>query len=281
MDMEQIMQEVQRTLPPLPAVRFTVEIGEPGLFDSKIGGTPYFPRNMEYPCGREDEFAGQPLTFLAQLNFEKLPHIPDFPEKGILQFFIASDTMYGMSCDYGNGMAAQNNFRVIYHENLITDESQLLSAEEIPQSKETDEDYLPFRGAYRLTAHEAELMPPKPGDFRFDDAFVKAYNAHADEPISSFYDLYHVLEDDEMESLTGGDIEAVMGGYPVFSQEDPRTMECLADCDTLLFELDSVYDPENGFDILWGDMGTGTFFIPRENLKNRDFSRVLYNYDCC
>ena len=42
----------------------------------------------------------------------------------------------------------------------------------------------------------------------------------------------------------------------------------------------SVEKGKPGLDILWGDMGTGTFLIPRERLKALDFPRVLYNYDC-
>ena len=72
----------------------------------------------------------------------------------------------------------------------------------------------------------------------------------------------------------------MIGGYPIFSQDDPRLNESLSDCDILLFELDSVYDKENDIDIMWGDMGTGSFFITRDKLKALDFSRVLYNYDC-
>ncbi len=33
--------------------------------------------------------------------------------------------------------------------------------------------------------------------------------------------------------------------------------------------------------ILWGDAGVGNFFINREDLKRRDFSKILYNWDCC
>ena len=43
----------------------------------------------------------------------------------------------------------------------------------------------------------------------------------------------------------------------------------------LLFQLDTVED------IMWGDSGVGNFFIREEDLKNRDFTRVLYNWDCC
>lgn len=43
----------------------------------------------------------------------------------------------------------------------------------------------------------------------------------------------------------------------------------------LLFQLDTVED------IMWGDSGVANFFISRDALKNKDFSKVYYNWDCC
>lgn len=278
MDIEKVIAKVNEILPPKPAVKFTVVNEKPGLFDSKVGGTPYFPKDMEYPRAKNNAYKGQPLALLAQLNFEKLPHIPDFPKNGILQFFIAGDDLYGMASEcYGEALAVQDNFRVIYHENIITDESQLLSADEIPQYETDDEIFMPFTGEYKLIAHEPEMVASSAQDFRFEDAFVKCYNELADEPIESLYDL-----DDEVYDKIYGNVsfEAIIGGYPVFTQEDPRSNDCLGDCDILLFELDSVFDREKGIDIMWGDSGTGSFFIPLEKLRALDFSRVIYNYDC-
>lgn len=95
------------------------------VFDSKLGGVPYFPKGMEYPSVLEGEFAGKPLQLLAQLNFAELPHLEGFPEKGILQFFAGcdGDDVYGV--DF-NDYFAQNGFRVIYHENIIEDTGKLL-----------------------------------------------------------------------------------------------------------------------------------------------------------
>lgn len=278
MDIEKVMEKVKEILPPRPAVKFTVKRGETGLFDSKIGGTPYFPKNMEYPRGRKNSYKGQPLVLLAQLNFEKLPHIPDFPQKGILQFFIAGDDLYGMASEcYGEALAVQDEFRVIYHENVITDTTQLLSADEIPHYDGDDEILLPFTDEYRLIASTPDTMCATAHDFRFEEAFLKCYNELADEPIEAMWDL----EDDVSDAVYETEFpNAVIGGYPIFTQEDPRSNDCLGDCDTLLFELDSTCDQENNIDILWGDYGTGSFFIPREKLKALDFSRVVYNYDC-
>ena len=72
-----------------------------------------------------------------------------------------------------------------------------------------------------------------------------------------------------------------LGGYPYFTQNDPREENPeYKDFDTLLFQLDSDFSGKKDL-VLWGDSGIANFFINREALKRRDFSQVLYNWDCC
>ncbi len=270
---EKAWEKVHELLPPQPIIGFSVEEDEEELsvFDSKLGGTPYFPKDMEYPCARSGDWQGEPLALLAQLNFEKLPHIPDFPTKGILQFFIAPDDCYGYNY---KDCTRQDNFRVIYHETILTDETKLLSAEDLPDFRGS---CLPFSGEYGLDAYEKMMMTNR--QYReYQDAFVKCYNELADEPIDDFWDLDN-KQLNELDMYDDINPDAWISGYPFFVQNDPRDVdESLSDCDVLLFELNST---EFGDPIVsWGDLGTGSFFIPRERLKKLDFSRVLYNQDC-
>ena len=71
-DIEKVLSKVNDVLPPQPAIRLMVKKGKPGLFDSKLGGIPYYPKDMEYPRGKNNVFANEPMVLLAQLNFEKL-----------------------------------------------------------------------------------------------------------------------------------------------------------------------------------------------------------------
>ena len=80
---------------------------------------------------------------------------------------------------------------------------------------------------------------------------------------------------------------AFIGGYPIFSQNDPREgSHRLSGFDRVLFELLSLKGEEinswggHDYDIIWGDVGTGAFLIPADKLRACDFSEVLYNYDC-
>ena len=276
-----ITNEVRRELSTLPMIPLIPKKAHTSVFDSKLGGVPYMPKGYPYPVGKSGAYEGKPLRFLAQLNFGALPHIPDFPAQGILQFYCSCDddeAVYGM--DFTDG-CCQNGFRVIYHENVITDTSQLMTAEDMPTIPKGD---FPFEGEYRLCPHAPEECSPTPADFRFDTAFARAYSRLTNQKITSVYDAYEgiyadgkTLEDvfDFMENST-----SCIGGYPDFAQRDPRSAEKgTADHTILLFQLLSY--PEDDLKIMWGDMGVGNFFITPEALKNKDFSNVLYNYDCC
>ena len=68
-----------------------------------------------------------------------------------------------------------------------------------------------------------------------------------------------------------------VGGYPSFTQLDPREYDQnFQEHTVLLFQLDS--NDEDG--IMWGDSGVCNFFIRPDDLAKRDFSGVLYNWDC-
>ena len=69
-----------------------------------------------------------------------------------------------------------------------------------------------------------------------------------------------------------------IGGYPCFTQEDPRNIAKEDDHDILLLQIDTDNIGER--EIMWGDSGVANFFISRENLKQRNFQDVIYTWDC-
>ncbi|MBQ5312163.1 MAG: DUF1963 domain-containing protein [Oscillospiraceae bacterium] len=259
-----IADKVSKDSPPLPALSFTPVRGETKPWDTKLGGVPYMPAGMEYPAGRDGVYKDKPLRLLAQLCFDDLPPLEGFPEKGILQFF-CSDTEDGcFGLDFDKPFD-QNGFRVIYHPDVIKDESKLMSVGDMP---ETDGDDFPFDGEYLLTAEPA-LCPVSAGDFRAQET-LSAYNDSDDDVMDEAYDM---IETAYMDGNTG----TCAGGYPDFTQSDPRPYCDAKDRTVLLFQLGS--EPEDG--ILWGDCGIGNFFISPKDLEALDFSRVLFNWDCC
>ncbi|MEG0160378.1 MAG: YwqG family protein, partial [Carnobacterium sp.] len=70
-----------------------------------------------------------------------------------------------------------------------------------------------------------------------------------------------------------------IGGYPSFTQTDPRIRMPEFKDDQLLFQLSST-DYGNDVQVIWGDSGIGNFFIHPTDLVNQDFSKTWYNWDC-
>lgn len=75
---------------------------------SKIGGIGYWPEDQTYPKNAE----GQPLALLAQFNLAELPHLPEWPEQGLLVFYIDPfSDLNGM--DYEN-LDNHSGYRTVY-----------------------------------------------------------------------------------------------------------------------------------------------------------------------
>ena len=267
-----------------PVLRFALDRGsEPGIFESKVGGTPYLPRDMAWPV----DCKGTGMELLAQVDCAALEGLPDFPHKGLLQFFFGLDDVFGMDFD---DPTAQKGFRVLYHETVdssVTAAEVLTKKAEAPQPEGDTRYYTPLFGAYGIRFAPAEIQHISSQDFRAWDQFLTKWNEGHGTQFKTQWDYYQATKiDGEFPPPEGKAPYHQLGGYPYFTQEDPRAGadNDIADLDVLLFQLDSdmLTKEQGGGDlVLWGDCGVCNFFINREALKRRDFSRVCYNWDCC
>ncbi|MDE7303863.1 MAG: DUF1963 domain-containing protein [Oscillospiraceae bacterium] len=283
-NIENILKKIDEKFPPKPVVKLEPKRAENlGVFESKLGGVPYMPLGFEYPKGKGGIFEGRPLRLLAQLNFEKLPHIENFPQKGILQFFCSDDeedSAYGLNFD---SPIEQNGFRIIYHENIIMDETMLMSKESMPKFKNNLGNF-PFEGEFLLEAGMMEMCPITYEDYRFFDKVLKHLGEIAGKELKTLTEAEEAgFGDDFWEKLCNSRIyeQTCIGGYPFFTQDDPRGYkEEIANYDILLFQCASFFEGDTGDEIMWGDVGVANFFISESDLKNLDFSKVAYNWDC-
>lgn len=224
------------------------------LWESKVGGQPYLPKNHVWPTAND----GRELFFLAQLNFTEMPSLPPFPTTGIVQFFILDDDLYGMNFEEGE---TQGTFRVLYHPQVTQDEGVLQTT--FPMLRDFDE----------LPHHPDESYPLK---FSLEEEIAPITDHRFYEHLGQdFFQQFGEKEWDVMDEF-GKALRPQghkIGGYAYFTQDDPRTA---ADPMLLLFQLDS----DEGMDLMWGDMGVGHFFVREKDLAARDFSRVLYDWDC-
>jgi uncharacterized protein YwqG len=227
---------------------------------SKVGGVGYLPLGTEYPRSKSGEY----LALLAQINFSEMPPLENYPREGILQFYIAEDD-YGM--DYDNLL--EGDIKVIFHKTIEAHQSDFSFLDDFRADS-----ILPINPDIELKMNfTLDAIVISAEDFRFEKVFDK-----------NFYDFFDSLGEngealfENYQKIFGEALHKV-GGYPYFTQEDPRyyVENNYQDYTELLFQLDSD-DAEN--EILWGDVGIGNFFIKPEDLKKRDFSKVLYTWDC-
>lgn len=257
----------------------------PSITDSKFGGLPYWDLQKEYPTSK----GGKMLTMIAQINLDELNKngfnvAGKLPPAGMLQFFVlfGDDYMYGLDCD---NQVSQNGFRVVYHEQIDYAVSETdIRAIGMPTS--TDErlsDFSSIKGEAALDFSLDTVVHPDYGQFK--ELFIEMAHAHGWNIKQESEDaiLYYLIDSEIYEAIeektesTGHHLL----GYPYFTQFDPRMdyAEQYAEYDTLLFQMDT--DDEEDFSVMWGDCGVANFFINSEDLAKQDFSKVLYNWDCC
>ena len=260
----------------LPFATAEGKVGPTSVYDSKLLGVPYMPRGFEYPLDPD----GRPLRLLAQINFADVPPLPDYPESGILQFYISDDLdtskqVWGLQFDdqepfdpraWFELMQSQEYFRVIWHEIVLAEED--LVEHDVPR---VPEGLMPVDDEAKLSFSPGTSYPV-PADYRFSRVFgADGYDffERFGEVADSVFDRYY-------SHVTVREI-AWIGGYADFTQSDPR--EVVPDEDwLLLLEIQSSMTEEQP-SVLWGDAGIGAFFIRPEDIRSRDFSRVLYTWD--
>lgn len=223
-----------------------------GKEKSRLGGTP----PGEAPMGKD----GKPMRLLCAICCAEVPPLPDFPEKGWLSFYITDDMYYGADFDKPT---EQSGFRVIY-----TEETELPAGEAPEES-----DCFPIVGQFPLS-FAPDVCAMSCYDYRFEETLDPHLQAAGSLPYAK--QESHVREDICRRFSSGG--IRVMGS-PLFTQVDPRSKEQYGEYDTLLLQIDSLSSGETTQTRI-GDDGVMQFFIPAENLKKRDFSKILYWWDC-
>ncbi|WP_409175273.1 YwqG family protein [Brevibacillus fortis] len=223
------------------SIKLTLTKEAATVTDSKVGGKPWLPPEMLYP---QDEDRNDYL-FIAQINWVQMPRLDGYPASGLTSFFVKEDDTFGLM---------DQSFQVLHFE-------EVMDTQEIdPFQPEDPGVYSPVLGGpYKLTGKlESQYVPHR-------DPQAVNFQLPTDEDNQVAYSKYWDLAD-----ASGSRI----GGYPYFTQAylDQDGWE-------LLLQLDMEGDNYDYY-VSWGDSGVGNFFIRREDLLRRDFSKVLYTWDC-
>ena len=237
------------------------------ITDSKIEGIPYIPKGRKIPTNSK----GQQFMVLAQIKGEDLKGLEDFPQEGILQFWILGEDLLGLDFDdYTN----RDGFDVIYYEKI----------EDCHSEDEFKEMYNPYK--FDLKYMET-LIASEPCKMKFslekqkesfnyellDNLFKEVLEEESlgfNEKDKLYEEVEKLYDDEFYEEIVG----TKCNGFPYFTQWEPRDDEQMKEYDTSLFQIDS------GKEVMIGDSGVMHFFINREKLKNKDFSDVFYHWDC-
>jgi uncharacterized protein YwqG len=259
----------QTTQAARPLIRLAADKSrKPKPWETKVGGAPYRLQGQPWPVTLDDE--ATPLVFLAQINYGQLNAngavLADHPTQGLLQVFISNTEFYGVASEelgHINADIKQRFFRVTYIAEVVENAAALdASVPEIPADPngytlpydaKTETALLGISDEETITA--CDVAASAVTGMKFDD-----YN---DPAVADVRDaLWDV-------AVAGHKV----GGYPNFTQSDPRAAD---DNHIPLVQLDS----DQALGLMWGDVGIANFFIRPADLKARDFSRVNFNWDC-
>ncbi|WP_448571176.1 YwqG family protein [Trichothermofontia sp.] len=273
---------IESTIRPFIAIETThSQDNSPLPWDSHFGGTPYLPVGMDYP-----QIDDKPAPLLAQFNFAEVPPLDGFPTTGILQFYsvdkptwewnhtwFATEARASMSYPELMELAGA---KVLFFPDpllavadLITDFSFLPPFEHpiVPER-------LSLRFQIKLAPMDAGGLTTwvealKTSEFfaeNYDYALGELRDRASDNPLleEALYLLY-------------GDGHR-LGGYPAFSQADPRAQ---------LFPLafGENFPPYKLLFRMVGQPGVELhdaifyFLIQPSDLQGQNFSNVLFYSD--
>ena len=246
---------------------------------SKFGGRPDVPADFVWPYyegkSYEDKIQNRPLAFLAQLNCAELKPFDKeglLPEMGVLSFFYELE-----SAPWGFDPADRGSARVFWFDTPALQ----------PADCRFSELTLEFASRTMLPSYEEfdYLTRGKTGlDWDEYEEYIETCERH----IPDEEDLHTVLgyaalvqgecvsecQMVERRGLYCGDGSA----YNALSEVERAKLQVESRKWIQLFQMGSV--EEDGMELMFGDCGTVYFYIHRDDLAKRDFSRVWLILQC-
>ncbi len=233
----------------------TKEAGLP-VGQSKIGGRPDLPEGVPWPR----HSSCKPLAFLAQINLAdaaKAVAFSGLPKAGVLHVF----SVYGWQVE-GNwdpqlppGQPADDWTRILYHP----------SADGLKRQKTP-----PKVNAFPAAAVEFVPVLSLPADSH--EPARAALNLSDDEQ-NRFDSLYDTFEAVTMYPLASPPRHQLLG----YAKYEQQFVDAVAEQKLrLVFQLAS----DGNVGMWWGDDGFLYYWASPADLKKRDFSRVVTDYQC-
>jgi len=251
-----------------PKIDLTLVPAEEPQFDtakSKIGGQPHLPKGQDYPKNE----LGKSLSFIGQINFEEVAKYDKtelLPKQGLVSFFYCADQE-----TWGFDPKDKQRFKVIYFDKI--DE---LVKHNFPTDLEPHSIFKPnlliFTSSLSLPTWEDDSIEGLIEDEDLDN--YSEVSSGSDNQILGYANYIQAPMELECQLVTNGLYCGDLTGY-----EDPRRKELEKGKNdwVLLLQVDSEEDKTG---MMWGDSGRIYFWIKKQDLLNKDFSKTWCILQC-
>jgi uncharacterized protein YwqG len=230
------------------------------LYKSSFGSYPFMPKDVAYP----KDAAGNYMFPLAQINFSEIPPLENYPASGFLQIYITAndeDYLYGVNFDC---LQQQKNFRILFFE---SDDIKKFKDDFSFLASTMQENTVPIQKG-KILSFEKKMEYFGVNDVQYENNKDLSVDIIA----SKYPDIQDELQEFVYDNFSSNGHK--IGGYAYFTQEDPRKHNEEIKDYILLLQMDTDED------MMWGDVGVANFFIHPNDLAKKDFSKVVYTWDC-
>lgn len=229
----------------------------PAITDSYVGGHPFLPTGQTWPV----DAAGEPMHFVAQVNFADVPALPGFPTSGLLQMFVASDDTWGLTFDDTMGLTG-------FHCRWYTTDDlrqpvEATSASPIPIPHDSCSPVTDSTTPRRVAFTGTRMLPQGWEHLQPD----VERNPRAFEVLADLWEEHEDLAD---ATLDGWDVQ--VGGWPSFVQSPPAVPSGRSAQLILGFGSSGL--------MMWGDVGTAHLFGDPTALAAGDLSGLWWEWAC-
>ena len=255
------------------------------VYRSKFGGRPAVPAGFEWPRfeakNYDGETANRPLSFLCQMNLEEIRAYDKeglLPQKGLLLFFYEQESMrWGFDPD------DEGSSRVYYFEDV-----SLLTEVELPNDMKDEykvKEYdLSFASKDSYPGFE-ELDCHSDVDCDWDDydnaVEKKGYDPECER--SKLLGYANLIQGEmltECERTTRGLYCGDAKSYRNTTEDVKEDIDKAAADWVLLFQMASIQEDEDDYELMFGDVGNLYFYIRKQDLRAKNFDRGWLVLQC-
>lgn len=253
---------------------------------SKIGGAPAVPEGFEWPyyIGKtfdEDEPQSRPLAFLAQINLKDVLGLDKenlLPKSGILSFFYELETM-----TWGFDPKDKGSAKVFY----FPDDLELEAAEMPEELEELEYSVIPefaLNFEQHISIPGFESIEDDVDWDDFDECSSECGYEHDEwgdyTKLLGYPDVIQNPMEEECETVTRGYYQGGPDDSKKITPEEKEDIKKKSEEWMLLFQMGTVTDEDNDYELMFGDCGHIYFWIRKSDLKNRDFDNIWLVLQC-